>query len=220
KFKYKPTPKYADGSKTDCKNWSADIDNPNSGQVVASVTCKGKKCTVNMGSARGPAKIKFICKGNSQIKDKILVTGNGGKGTFRTSEIRSWTNPAYPTLVLTDAETAELNNLVDNDSLLGTVVTGGSSRSNRVLLVGGAVVVGVAVIAGAMAAADSGSGDSFDTSACKSGSICGTIVEGVPVVGFFIPSYCGPCPDGTFQAGGEPACLAEFGIDCKQCLCF
>jgi hypothetical protein len=70
--------------------------NPLSGEVVK-VYPDAKGAELVIGAARGAARVTAWCKNYPKLKDHLLVTGNGGKGPFEPTEIRSWLeNPPPP----------------------------------------------------------------------------------------------------------------------------
>ncbi len=156
----------ADGTPATCSKWSANKSNPlSSNDVIADADClRGtNRCYVKMGSGRGPGRVTFSCDDNPNLKHEMLVTGNGGKGPFEPTEIKSWLDQG-PAPAAGGAGGGSASIAPPSSKLVGGGASagggasgGGGGGSNNMLLIGGAVGLGLAAAAAAAAAAGAGS---------------------------------------------------------------
>lgn len=98
RFNIEPIAYNAEGAVEKCTGgWDVYVDNPFTGNVIKVYDMGNSVYQVVMTNVRGPAQVVASCKGNPEIKARMLVTGNGGKGPFEPTEIRSWLeNPPPP----------------------------------------------------------------------------------------------------------------------------
>jgi len=155
----------AEGEEVKCNMYYPPPRNPFNGKVNVIEHIDQESGWVKMGSERGPAQVLAFCLDKPKIKARMLVMGNGGKGPFEPTEIRSWLESPPPPLSFSKSQRKYLAQAkkiaAPTPASPPPTKKTASKRSGKegALAIGAGVALGAALV-GAMALSGGGSGGS------------------------------------------------------------